>query len=279
MTIRTLRLRHVALTVKDLAAAERFYVDALGFTVEAQSLATTAMAALLGARRIRQVMLRRGTENLLLQAFEPEGQPYPAHGTACDQAFQHFAMPVAEIAAAFGHLARFAAPPISSAGPQRLPQSSGGATAYKFRDPDGHPLELIQFADAAPGGIDHSAIVVADAARSIAFYQGELGLRIGARQVNTGVEQDRLDGLSGAQVEVVALQPEQATPHVELLAYRTPPVRLATPGHPHDIAATRLVLDVAGLPDPATTLEDGSRAKLVMDPDGHAVLLIEPPTA
>lgn len=29
----------------------------------------------------------------------------------------------------------------------RLPESSGGVTAFKFRDPDGHPLELLAFPD------------------------------------------------------------------------------------------------------------------------------------
>ena len=126
---------------------------------------------------------------------------------------------------AFARLARFAAAAISCGGPQLLPHRSGGATAYKFRDPDGHPLELIRFADAVAGGIDHSAIAVTDAGRSIEFYRDRLGLTVGARQVNTGPEQDRLDGLTGAEVDVVALEPRQATPHVELLAYRTPPCR------------------------------------------------------
>ena len=79
---------------------------------------------------------------------------------------------------------------ISIDGPQRLPASSGGVSAFKFRDPDGHPLELLAFPDGAwPAhwqarsngdlalGIDHSAISVSDSARSIAFYEA-LGLRV-----------------------------------------------------------------------------------------------------
>ena len=127
----------------------------------------------------------------------------------------------------------------------------------------------------ASGGIDHSAIAVLDAERSIAFYRDHLGLRIGARQTNTGVEQDRLDGVAPAQVDVVALEPAEPTPHVELLAYLTPPGRPAAAMRPHDIAATRLVLAVTGLPDPAVRLADGSRAALIQDPDGHHLLLVE----
>ena len=35
--------------------------------------------------------------------------------------------------------------PISPDGRVRLPDNSGGVTAYKFRDHDGHPLELLEF--------------------------------------------------------------------------------------------------------------------------------------
>ena len=275
MTIQTRRLLRIELTVVDLTAAERFYTDALGFVCERREDVEPALAALLDAEHISQVVFRRGGQALVLQAFRPEGAPYPAGSVACDQVFQHFAMPVEDMEAAYARLRPYRVDPISSAGPQHLPERSGGATAYKFRDPDGHPLELIQFAHPAPGGIDHSAIGVTDAERSIAFYCGQLGFRVGARQVNTGVGQDRLDGLEGACVDVVALEPEQATPHVELLAYRTPRGRPAAPARPRDIAATRLVLEVTGLPDPASVLPDGSRAALVQDPDGHQLVLLE----
>ena len=275
MTMQTIRLSRIELTVAELPRAERFYVDALGFEALGRNDAEPAVAALYGSTQISQVALRRGKQDLLLQAFSTEGAPYPAGSTACDQAFQHFALPVADIGAAFAQLAPFGAAPISSAGPQRLPQSSGGVTAYKFRDPDGHPLELIQFTHSGSGGIDHSAVASTNVERSIAFYRQQLGFKLAARQVNTGIEQDHLDGLTDARVDVVALQPSQPTPHLELLAYHTPPGRPAPAHRPSDIAATRLVLDVTGLPDPAVVLTDGSRAALVHDPDGHLLLLLE----
>ena len=37
------------------------------------------------------------------------------------------------------------AAPISREGPVTLPRSAGGVTAVKFRDPEGHPLEFLQF--------------------------------------------------------------------------------------------------------------------------------------
>ena len=266
MTIRATRLLRIALTVAELTPAEHFYVEALGFESLGRSDLDAAMAALLGADRVHQATLRRGGQTLVLQAFRPAGARYPDDATASDQVFQHFAMPVADMRLAYARLLPFAATPISHAGPHLLPQRSGGAVAYKFRDPDGHPLELIQFPDGRTGGIDHSAISVTDAARSIAFYTGELGLREASRQTNVGAEQDALDGLKGVRVDVVALQPEQAAPHVELLAYHTPASRPTGPLRPRDIAATRLVLEATGLPDNAPMLTH--------DPDGHALMLM-----
>ena len=255
------RLLRIELTVADLARAERFYVEALGFAVVHHDAPDAATLAVLGSGRVRQAVLRRGGQTLALQAFDAVGAPYPADATACDQVFQHFAMPVSDMAAAMAQLAPFGPAPISKGGPQHLPLPSGGATAFKFRDPDGHPLELIQFPDSRTGGIDHSAIAVLDAEPSIAFYRG-LGLSVAARQINVGPEQDALDGLSGARVDVVALEPSDPVPHVELLAYQTPPGHPCARLKPQDIAATRLVF--------AT---DVPSTVLTYDPDGHALLL------
>jgi catechol 2,3-dioxygenase-like lactoylglutathione lyase family enzyme len=273
--VTTLLLARLELTVSDLARAEQFYVGAFGFEVHDRDEAEPAMAALYGVDRIRQVTLSRGGQTLCLQAFQPEGAAYPSGATACDQVFQHFALPVADMAAAYAKLAAFSVASISSAGPQQLPQSSGGSIAFKFRDPDGHPLELIQFPQPGGTGIDHSAIAVTDVDRSIAFYRDQLGFEIAARQLNTGVEQNQLDGLMDTRVDVVALQPKQATPHVELLAYHSPRGRPTAPHAANDIAATRLVLEVSGLPDPALTLADGTRAALLRDPDHHLLVLLD----
>ena len=105
--------------------------------------------------------------------------------SASDLCFQHFAIVVADMALAYRRLCSVSGwTAISIDGPQRLPPSSGGVSAFKFRDPDGHPLELLAFPDGRwPAqwrarsngdlalGIDHSAISVSDSARSIAFYQ------------------------------------------------------------------------------------------------------------
>lgn len=267
------RILRFELVVSDLTRAERFYVDGLGFNVADRGETDPEMAALLHGARIRFVELRRGGQTLMLQAFEPPGARYPADATSSDQLFQHFAIPVVDMDASYARIQ--AMHPISiSKGPQRLPARSGGAVAYKFRDPDGHPLELIQFPDNHDDGIDHSAIVVADAERSIAFYRDHLGFAVASRQINTGLEQDRLDNLVGATVDVVAMACTQSTPHLELLAYRNPVVRPGSRLRPNDVAATRLVIEVGALPADTLRLSDGSSAMLTHDPDEHALLLL-----
>jgi catechol 2,3-dioxygenase-like lactoylglutathione lyase family enzyme len=165
------------------------------------------------------------------------------------------------MAAAFAHLEKFAPRMITQGGPVLLPPASGGVTALKFYDPDGHPVEFIQFPDHRPGGLDHSAIVVADADRSIAFYRDTLGLRLTSRQINTGSEQDRLDGLVGATVDVVSLCPVSATPHVELLGYRFPAIN---PKHSATPSPTCFVFEV----------ESHSQLNRLRDPDGHPLMLV-----
>jgi catechol 2,3-dioxygenase-like lactoylglutathione lyase family enzyme len=275
MRFRTGKIRRIEVTVTDLHRAERFYLDGLGFAAVRRDEADAEMASLLSANRVTTLELRRGGQTLLLQAFQPPGECYPDDATSCDQAFQHFAIPVVDMRAAMARLGPLRPVPIS-AGPRHLPARSGGVTAFKFRDPDGHPLELIGFPDGHVDGIDHSAIVVTDVERSIAFYRDQLGFRLGSRQINKGQEQDRLDALPNVSVEVVALMPRQPAPHLELLAYRNPAVRTTRRLRPRDVAATRLVLEVDGLPAGAIQMADGSRAALIHDPDEHALLLIEP---
>lgn len=152
-------------------------------------------------------------------------------------------------------------------------------TAFKFQDPDGHPLELLEFpertipahwaARAARGiflGIDHSAISVRDTAVSIAFYQS-LGFTVTTQTFNHGAEQASLDGMPNPLVEVTALSLAAPTPHLELLCYRSeaPPPRRVLFGN--DTAATRIALAGAGT---------DTAAQLVVDPDGHRLLLMTP---
>src|SRR5581483_9800756 len=90
--------------------------------------------------------------------------------------------------------------------------------------------------------IDHTAISVADTARSIAFYSG-LGLQVASTSFNVGPEQDRLDGIPDAHVEVTGMRiPEAPAPHLELLCYRGDFKRSIPMPDVADVIATRIVL-------------------------------------
>ncbi|MGU3665566.1 VOC family protein [Methylobacterium sp. A49B] len=246
-------------TVADLGATEAFYRDALGFVrlappepvpvVQAEALGLTD-------RRATQLRMRLGAQAVTFLTVDPPGAPYPTDPAATDPFFQHLAIPVRDMGAAMAQLAAVGATSITRGGPQLLPASSGGVTAYKFRDPDGHPLELIFFPDgaaaerwgAAPGlflGIDHSAITVKDLAAALAFLTGPLGLAVVEQGLNRGIEQARLDGMEDPQVDVIALEPPEPAPHVELLHYRAPTRGRRSLYSPADRATTFYVFSVA----------------------------------
>lgn len=270
-------LLRISLTVSDLAAMTAFYVEALGFVVARPPRpAEPVMTELFGVRALQSVLLHRGHQCLELVACDPPGAPYPPGSRSNDAWFQHCALVVDDMAVAYARLCHSRVAAISRNGPQRLP---GGLTAFKFRDPDGHPLELIEFPAPQPAtacGIDHSAIAVMDIERSIVFYTEVMGLAVGSWQTNTGPAQDALDGLDNTVVDVVGLTPAQPAPHVELLCYRRPPGRPRPAMQPADIAASRLVVLVDRLPGGlrAVRLADGVATALSHDPDGHLLQLI-----
>jgi catechol 2,3-dioxygenase-like lactoylglutathione lyase family enzyme len=104
-------------------------------------------------------------------------------------------------------------------------------------------------------GIDHSAISVADVGLSLDFYAAH-GLVEGKRTLNQGPTQTALDGVDGAEVDVVPMLPQHTPAHLELLGYRTPRGMARKAAAPNDIAATRIVWAA-------------DRDALLRDPDGH----------
>jgi catechol 2,3-dioxygenase-like lactoylglutathione lyase family enzyme len=274
---------------RDPEALADFYQTAFGFWRPGRGL-TPAIGG---------VELRLGRQTIRLIRAPPGGRRYPADVAGWNPLFQHIAIVVADMARAYAHLATLPGwKPISISGPQALPAASGGVSAFKFRDPEGHPLELIAFPPhAVPPrwqtasqdvclGIDHSAISVSSTATSIALYES-LGLVRSGRSLNVGREQAMLDDVPNAVVEVTALTPAQTTPHIELLCYQGDFDRRVQTQAANDITATRLVLTVedratldaicahasgALLSGPASGENDLYRA-LLHDPDGHLICL------
>jgi catechol 2,3-dioxygenase-like lactoylglutathione lyase family enzyme len=303
----------VGLTVSDMQRSVDFYTNVLDFTKETDDeLAGEAIEELHGVfgARIRVVRLRLGEERLQLTEYlAPRGRPAPADARSNDRWFQHVAIIVSDMDRAYARLRRFNVRHASTS-PQTLPKTIRGAAgirAFYFRDPDGHPLEILQFppdkGDArwhrASGrlflGIDHTAIVVDDTETSLAFYRDVLGFRVAGESLNFGTEQEHLNNVRGARLRITGLR-ATAGPGVEFLEYLAP-----TDGRPfpadeqaNDLVHWQTTIRVpsaaaaAGAvrrgrfrlvsPDPVT-LPDTSlgfrRGLRVRDPDGHVVQLVE----
>jgi len=240
------------------------FYRAIGFDAGGASPIPATEMELLGLRGAgSRVAMSLGRSRVDLEFFDQTGRPYPGDATACDLVFQHLALATDDAEAAWWRARDAGATPISRECPVTLPKSAGCVTAVKFRDPEGHPLEFLQFPRGANPdwkgigiiGIDHSAISVSDVAASQRFY-ARLGMSEVGATVNEGPTQDALDGLDGVKVDVVPMSPTDTPPHVELLGYRHPVSRTPSPMAANDIAATRIVW----------RSDDDA---LIRDPDGH----------
>jgi catechol 2,3-dioxygenase-like lactoylglutathione lyase family enzyme len=292
-----------------------FYTTVLDFEkVSDRELTGEGYGELQGVSDARQrvVRLRLGEEHLELTEFlVPRGRPAPTGARSNDRWFQHVAIIVSDMDSAYARLRRFEVEHGSPA-PQRLPETipaAAGIRAFYFRDPDGHPLEVLQFPpdkgdrrwQRAEGrlflGIDHTAIVVGSTAASLAFYRDVLGFRVAGESMNFGPEQERLNNVRGARLRITGLR-ASAGPGIEFLEYLSPRDGRPFPAderandlvHWHTTvlvpdaraAATalrsgrfRLISPGAvSLPNTALGFERGLR---VRDPDGHVVQLVERP--
>lgn len=276
------RVAYIGMTVSDLDRSVRFYTEVLGFTrvsadAEAFGDEVEARTGVFGART-RTARLALGSEQIeLTEYLAPEGRPIPPGSKSNDGWFQHIAIVVSDIDQAYAklrdHKVRHA-----STGPQTLPAwnvNAAGISAFYFKDPDGHVLEVIHFPkgkgdprwQSTPGlflGIDHTAIVTRDTEASIRFYRDQLGLRVAGGSENSGIEQDHLNNVKGAHLRITTLRAPQG-PGVELLEYISPGLGRPMPA---DTASNDLWHWHTAIEMP------GVEGHLVTDPDRHAVLLV-----
>lgn len=296
----------VGLTVSDMERSLAFYTGVLPFRVEADTeVAGKAWEDLTGifGVRMRLVRLRLGGEHLELTEYlaaSTPGRPAPVDSRSNDRWFQHVAIIVSDMDSAY-RLLRAHRVRSASTGPQLLPKSIPGAAgirAFYFRDPDGHPLEILQFPpdkgdpkwqrrDALFLGIDHTAIVVGSTERSLGFYRDLLGLRVAGESRNQGTEQEHLNNVEGARLHITGLRSGMG-PGVELLDYLVPTDGRAIPAdqRPNDLAHWHTVIRVGSLAEleprlrgagvPLVSRNLGTPlGVLVKDPDGHVVQLVE----
>jgi catechol 2,3-dioxygenase-like lactoylglutathione lyase family enzyme len=307
----------VGITVSDMERSVDFFSKVLSFEkvtdVEISGRAYETLQGLFGLR-MRVVRMRLGNEFIVLSQYmaPPGGRPIPMDSRSHDLWFQHIAIVVSDMAKAYRRLRQYRVKHVSTA-PQVIPKSNpaaAGISAFKFRDPDDHNLELLYF---PPGkgdprwqrknkqlflGIDHTAISISNTDASLKFYRDILGLTVMGESLNSGIEQEHLDNLFGVKVRITGLRPGPRPPGIEFLEYLTPPGRRAMPVNTkaNDLWSwqTRLsVKDVylaerriskAGYQFVSSEVSNFSGEKLgfvkgllILDPDSHRVLLIEKP--
>ena len=141
----------IGMTVADMDRSLAFYTQVLAFTpvsdVEVTGSAYEHLQGVFGLR-MRVVRLRLGDEALVLTEYlAPRGRPIPVDSRSHDHWFQHIAIIVSDMERAYGWLRQHKVEHAST-GPQRLPAwnaTAAGIQAFYFKDPDGHPLEILQF--------------------------------------------------------------------------------------------------------------------------------------
>ncbi|MEG3437272.1 SMP-30/gluconolactonase/LRE family protein [Pannus brasiliensis CCIBt3594] len=267
------QVQAIDLVVNNVDLSKNFYVQALGFEVISDTVIEN--------NRIRSITLKLGDESVRLQQYlDIPGKPVPVDSRSNDRWFQHLAIVVSDMERAYHHLRAFPIEFISTE-PQTIPidnPEAAGIQAFKFRDLDRHPLELIWFpsdkgqkkwhekSDRLFLGIDHTAITVADTEESLEFYRDFLGMRVDGGSLNHGETQARMDGLPIARVRITALRPPRGGMGIELLDYLEPAGGRPIPSDWQDSDMTSTRVEFAS--------DEIDRDYSIQDPTGHSLLLI-----
>jgi catechol 2,3-dioxygenase-like lactoylglutathione lyase family enzyme len=303
----------VGITVSDMDRAIDFYSKVLTFEkvsdVEVTGENYEHLEGVFGLR-MRVVRMKLGDESIeLTEYLAPRGRPIPVDSRSNDRWFQHIAIIVSDMDKAYAWL-RLNKVEHASSGPQWLPdwnKNAAGIAAFYFKDPDEHPVEVLQFppdkgqekwhrpTDKLFLGIDHTAIVVWNTDASLRFYRDLLGMHVAGESENYGTEQEHLNNVFGAHLRITALRGTSG-PGIELLEYLAPRDGRPFPPdeHANDVVHRQTVLVTKGADSAAHNLSVAqvnfvssgvvgnqidqlgfSKAFLVRDPDGHAIEIEE----
>lgn len=300
----------VSITVSNLEKATEFYEKVLHFektgAYELNKIITKQLFDVNDAAKA--VTLQLGDESIELIQFKTPGRPIPTDSKSNDLWFQHIAIVVKDMDAAYQQLRQAKVQFVSTA-PQTLPDylpAAAGISAFYFRDLDGHNIEIIHFpkgkgnekwqqpTDQLFLGIDHTAIGIDDTDKSAAFYQDLLGLKIAGNSENYGPEQEHLNQVFGAHLMITGLRAQQGF-GVEFLDYLAPP---GGRNYPTDTKANDLwhwhtTIEVNDVNEIFTRLKNehysivsqglvtvkhpifgDTKALLARDPDGHAIMIM-----
>lgn len=307
------RIDAIGITVSEMNRSVKFYSEVLGFRkvsdVELYGSEYEQLEGIFGLH-MRVVRMRLGDEFIELTDYLTSGgRSIPPDAKSNDLIFQHMAIVVSDMQKAYEHLRKFNVEYVSTA-PQTLPKSipqAEGIQAFYFHDPDNHDLELIHFPKGKGQpkwqlsngriflGIDHTAIGVSNSDESYKFYVSLLGLEKKGDSWNKGVEQEHLNNVEGASLHITGYRANEG-PGIEFLQYLFPGPGRRYPGDskPNDLwhwQTTLVVADAERLYDDFLhssyrfvssdlvhlQTKEGklSKAFIVRDPDGHAMLIVE----
>ena len=310
------RLAMIGFTVADVDRETTFFSKVLSFEKVSDFRVIGSeydkMEGVFNAN-MRIVHLKLGEQIVELTQYisPPTGRPIPVPSYSNDEWFEHMAIVVRDMDAAYKILQENNVQQIS-ANPITIPESNPGAAgikAVKFRDPEGHDLELIYFpaGKADPAwrkptsrlflGLSHTAMTVDSTEKGVAFYRDLLGFDVGGVTF-TGVTQEVLDDL----FDDTCLDADDA--NLAAATHRVPRLQDAPGGRPmpgdtkaidvwhwqttlatKDIpaAADRLrkagaqfiTPDIVSIPQETQAELGFKKALMVRDPNGHAIRLIE----
>jgi catechol 2,3-dioxygenase-like lactoylglutathione lyase family enzyme len=249
----------------------------------------------------RSLRLTLGDECIELTEYKnPKGADFIKDSHGNDLWFEHIAIVVSDMDKAYARLKDARVRFVSNV-PQTLPEwnkNASGISAFYFRDPDGHYLELIHFPtgkgqskwqghnDRLFLGIDHTAITVANTERSLAFYRDHLHLRVAGGSENYGIEQEHLSGVFNAHVVITSLRADSGI-GIEFLEYLSPAGGRESPSKfkISDIPVWQIVMDVSSKESSEDNIlswrtireDDHKKAEIawMKDPDGHVIRVVK----
>lgn len=305
-------IKSIGITVQDMNRSLPFYEKVLHFKlVSNDTIQSEEYSSLVNVKNavVHLVKLKLGDERIeLIDFIYPEGKGYPEDSHSNDFWFQHIAIITSNMDSAYAWLKLNDVKNISVE-PQRLPdwnKNAGGIKAFYFQDPDGHPLEILEFPPDKGNakwhkksnhlflGIDHTAIAVLNTDESLKFYRDVLGMEIGGESENYGIEQSRLNNVEGAHLKITGLHSDFGF-GIEFLNYLTPKGGRSNPENinANDLVHWQTKLSTKNIDELFSKIKNAgyqtytgiitmnknyagfSKGFIVKDPNGHRLLIIQ----
>jgi len=305
-------IKSIGITVQDMNRSLPFYEKVLHFKlVSNDTIQSEEYSSLVNVKNavVHLVKLKLGDERIeLIDFIYPEGKGYPEDSHSNDFWFQHIAIITSNMDGAYAWLKLNDVKNISVE-PQRLPdwnKNAGGIKAFYFQDPDGHPLEILEFPPDKGNakwhkksnqlflGIDHTAIAVSNTDESLKFYRDVLGMEVGDESENYGIEQSRLNNVEGAHLKITGLHSDFGF-GIEFLNYLTPKGGRSNPENinANDLVHWQTKLSTKNIDELFSKIKNAgyqtytgiitmnknyagfSKGFIVKDPNGHRLLIIQ----